>query len=71
MVGLGHLLPFALELIVTDDFGQVDVQQPLLLPFELREGFAHSFPSGLQCLGKPGAPGVGTQFCRYSRPILH
>ena len=41
MVALGHLPTFPLELLVANDFGQGDVQQPGLLAFELCEGLAH------------------------------
>jgi hypothetical protein len=69
MVGWGHLLAFACERLVADDFGQVDVQQPLLLPFKLREGFAPSFPAGLQCLGEPRTPLGPLQFMGDERGL--
>jgi hypothetical protein len=60
VLGVRHLLSFAFELITPDDLGQVDLQQPGLLPFELREGFMQGLPSGLQGLGQPFAA-MGTR----------
>jgi hypothetical protein len=50
VVGVGHLLSFALKLLTPDDLGQVDLQQPGLLPFELGESIAQGLPPGLQGL---------------------
>jgi hypothetical protein len=63
MLGLGHLLSCAFELVAPDDLGQIDFQQPGLLPFELREGITQSLPSGLQGLRQPCAA-VGPCECR-------
>jgi Domain of unknown function (DUF4372)/Transposase DDE domain len=60
LLGLGHLLSFALELVTPDDLGQIDFQQAGLLPFELGEGVMQGLPSGLQGLGQPFAA-VGTR----------
>ena len=62
MLGLRHLLSFALELVTPDDLGQVDFQQPGLLPFELGEGVTQGLPPGLQGLGQPFAA-VGPREC--------
>jgi hypothetical protein len=62
VLGLGHLLSFALKLLTPDDLGQVDLQQPGLLPFELGEGIAQGLPPGLQGLGQP-CPAVGMRQC--------
>jgi hypothetical protein len=59
LLGLGHFLSFALELIAPNDLGQIDLQQADLLPFELREGLTEGLPPGLQGLGQPFAA-VGT-----------
>jgi hypothetical protein len=48
-----HLLSCALELVTPDDLGQIDFQQPGLLPFELSEGITQGLPPGLQGLGQP------------------
>jgi hypothetical protein len=55
VLGLGHLLSFAFELVTPNDFRQVDLQQPGLLPFELGEGITEGLPPGLQGLGQPFA----------------
>ena len=60
VLGLRHLLSFALELVTPDDLRQVDFQQPGLLPFELGEGITQGLPPGLQGLGQP-FPAVGTR----------
>ena len=60
LLGVRHLLSFALELVTPDDLRQVDFQQPGLLPFELGEGVAQGLPPGLPGLGQPFAS-VGTR----------
>jgi hypothetical protein len=55
LLGLGHLLSFAFELVAPDDLGQIDLQQAGLLPFELCEGFTEGLPPGLERLGQPFA----------------
>jgi hypothetical protein len=64
VLGLGHLLTFALELVTADHFGQVHLQQPGLLAFELGQGLTERFLPGLECLGEPGAPLGPCQFVR-------
>jgi hypothetical protein len=58
VLGLGHLLSCARELVSPDDLGQIDFQQAGLLPFDLGEGVMQGLPSGLQGLGQP-CPAVG------------
>lgn len=58
VLGVRHLLAFALELVTPNDLCQIDFQQPGLLPFELSEGVTQRLPPGLQGLGEP-RPAVG------------
>ena len=55
MVGLGHLLAFPLELCPFDHLREVQIEQPSLLTFELRQDITQRLPSCLQGLGQPCA----------------
>ncbi len=55
VVRLGHLLVFPLELVAVNNVGQVDLQQPGALAFELREGLLEGLPPCLECLRQPCA----------------
>ena len=53
MLGLGHLLSFAFELIAADDFSQIDLQQARLLTFQLCEGLLDRAAPRLQGVWEP------------------
>ena len=55
LLGVRHLLSFALELVTPDDLRQINFPQPGLLPFALGEGVTQGLPPGLQGLGQPFA----------------
>ncbi|MFZ0192771.1 MAG: transposase, partial [Streptosporangiaceae bacterium] len=70
-----QVLALAVQLGKGDDLGEVGVQQPLLLAFQLAQGLADGGLPGLELLGQPGAalrPGqragdlgaVGQQFAQ-------
>src|SRR5215475_387416 len=51
MLGLGHLLASALELLALDPLCQVYIEQPSLLAFKLREDVTQRLAARLQSLG--------------------
>ena len=51
LLGLGHLLSFPLELVTLEHLCQVEIEQPSLLPFELRQDITQRLSSSLQGLG--------------------
>ena len=53
MLGLRHLLSSALELLALDHLRQVEIEQPRLLAFELRQDITQRLPARLQGLGQP------------------
>ncbi len=55
VVRLGHLLMFPLELVAVNNIGQIDLQQPGALAFELRQGLLEGLPPCLECLRQPCA----------------
>jgi hypothetical protein len=55
VVCLGHLLMFPLELVAVNNIGEIDLQQPGALAFELRQGLLEGVPPCLACLGQPCA----------------
>ena len=67
LLGLGHLLSCAFELVAPDDLGQIDLQQAGLLPFELREGVTEGLPPGLERLGQPFATVGPREFMGHER----
>jgi len=50
MLGLGHLLTFPLEFCSFDDLREVQIEQPSLLTFELRQDITQRLSSSLQGL---------------------
>ena len=60
MLGLGHLLAFAFEFLTLDHLRQVQIEQPRLLAFKLREDVTQRLASRLQGLGQP---------CAHLRPL--
>src|ERR671919_1337164 len=54
MVALGHLLSFALALRPFAPLCEVQIEQPSLLAFELRQDVTPRLPSCLEVLGHPG-----------------
>ena len=60
MLGLCHLLTSALELLTLDHLCQVEIEQPSLLAFKLREDVAQRLSARLQGLGQP---------CAHLRPL--
>ena len=51
-----QLVPFALEFLATDDFGQIDVEQAGVLPLDLGERLAQGALARLERLREPCAP---------------
>ncbi len=66
-LGLGHLLAFALEFVTANDLGQVDFQQPRLLPLEVRDGCVQRPSARLERLRQPFAQLRPLQFVRDQR----
>lgn len=62
LLALGHLLSFALKPLTLNDLRQVQIEQPSLLAFELRQDITQRLASGLQGLGQPFAPLRPLQF---------
>jgi hypothetical protein len=56
LLRLGQLVPFALEFLATDDFGQIDVEQAGMLPLDLGQCLTQSALARLEGLRKPCAP---------------
>ena len=50
---VGHLLMFAFELVAADEVRQRDLQEPRLLPFQLREGLLERAAPRLEGLREP------------------
>jgi hypothetical protein len=48
-----YLLTFALELLASNDFGQINVQQPSLLSLKLGQGLAEGAAPCLERLRQP------------------
>jgi hypothetical protein len=64
MLGLGHLLASALELLTFDHLCEIEIEQPRLLTFELREELTQRLSTCLESLGQP-SPHLGAlQFLR-------
>ncbi len=59
LLRLGQLVPFALEFLATDDFGQIDVEQADMLPLDLGQHLTQGALARLEGLRKPCAP-LGT-----------
>jgi hypothetical protein len=55
LLGLCHLLASALELLTLDHLCQVEIEQPSLLAFKLREDVAQRLSACVQGLGQPFA----------------
>jgi hypothetical protein len=55
LLGLCHLLASALELLPLDHLCQVEIEQPSLLAFKLREDVTQRLAARLQSLGQPFA----------------
>jgi hypothetical protein len=55
LLGLGHLLAFALALLTLAPLCQVSIAQPSVLACELREDGTQRLASRVQRLGPPGA----------------
>src|SRR5215471_6117750 len=55
LLGLCHLLASALELLSLDHLCQVEIEQPSLLAFKLREDVTQRLAARLQSLGQPCA----------------
>jgi hypothetical protein len=53
MLGLGHLLASPLELLALDHLCQVEIEEPSLLAFELRQNITQRLTTRLQSLGQP------------------
>jgi hypothetical protein len=51
-----YLLTFALELLVPNDFGKINVQQPSLLSLKLGQGLAEGAAPRLERLRQPLSP---------------
>ena len=62
MLRLAHLLSFPLELRPFDHLREVQIEQPSLLAFKLREDITQRLTSGLQGLGQPFAHLCPCQF---------
>jgi hypothetical protein len=50
LLRLGQLVPFALEFLATDDFGQIDVEQAGMLPLDLGQCLTQSALARLEGL---------------------
>ena len=61
-MGLCHLLASPLELLTLDHLCQVEIEQPSLLAFKLREDVAQRLSARLQGLGQPCAHLCPLQF---------
>ena len=53
MLGLGHLLSSPLELLALDHLCQVEIEEPSLLAFELRQHVPQRLTARVQGLGQP------------------
>jgi hypothetical protein len=62
LLGLRQLVPFALEFLATDDFGQIDVEQAGVLPLDLSQCLPQGALARLEGLRKPGAPSGTLEF---------
>ena len=62
MLRLGHLLAFPLELCPFDHLREVQIEQPSLLAFELRQDITQRLTACLQGLGQPLAHLCPCQF---------
>src|SRR3989441_773058 len=56
LLRLGQLVPFVLEFLATDDFGQIDVEQAGMLPLDLGQRLTQGALARLEGLRKPLAP---------------
>ena len=56
LLRLGQLVPFALEFLAPDDFGQIDVEQAGVLPLDLGQRLTQGALARLEGLRKPLAP---------------
>ena len=62
LLRLGQLVPFALEFLATDDFGQIDVEQAGVLPLDLSQCSPQGTLARLEGLRKPCAPSGTLEF---------
>jgi hypothetical protein len=62
VLGLLHLLSFALEFVAANNLGQIGIQQPRLLALKLGKGILDRLPAGLERLWQPLAPVRPLQF---------
>ena len=62
MLCLGHLLAFPLELCSFDDLREVQIEQPSLLTFELRQDITQRLTARVERLGQPFAHLRACQF---------
>src|SRR5215475_4720755 len=62
MLSLNHLLASALELLPLDHLCQVEIEQPSLLAFQLREDVTQRLSACVQGLGQPFTPLCPFQF---------
>jgi len=53
LLRLGQLVPFALEFLAADDFGQIDVEQAGMLPLDLGQRLTQGALTRLEGLRKP------------------
>jgi len=64
MLGLDHLLASALELLALDHLRQVEIEEPSLLAFELRQDIPQRLTTCVQGLGQPFSHLCPCQFMR-------
>ena len=62
MLGLGPLLSSTRAFLALEDLSQVEIKEPSLLTFELREEVTQGLSTCLECLGQPG-PHLGAFQC--------
>jgi hypothetical protein len=56
LLRLGQLVPFALEFLAPDDFGQIDVEQAGVLPLDLGQRLTQGALARLESVWKPLTP---------------